>query len=296
MTSIYSRIRATGTSLSDSIVTAGADPKTTVGMAEGAARQALDGAGLTPADVDFLVIGTTSPDIVFPNVGCLLQERLGMGGCAAFSVEAGSTGFIYALSIADRFVASGQATCALVIGADTLAIGSDINNRETSGNYAAAAGAVVLESASKPGIVSSHLGADRNDKDLLQEVVSPNQTDNAEDHTLGTTDAEVFKPAVEALRTVVDEALARQSLTSDDINWVILQQSNRAVIQATARGLGIPMQKVILAPGDQDDMATAATPLALDRAIRDGRIRDGDLLLLVALGDSITWGSALIRF
>ena len=296
MTPIYSRIRATGTSLSDSIVTDGADPKTTVDMAEGAARQALDGAGLTPADVDFLVIGTTSPDIVFPNVGCLLQERLGMRGCAAFSVEAGSTGFIYALSIADRFIASGQATCALVIGADTLANGSDINNRETPGNYAAAAGAVVLESASKPGIVSSHLGADRNDKDLLQEVVSPNQIDNAEDHTLGTTDAEVFKPAVEALRTVVDEALARQSLTSDDINWVILQQSNLAVIQATARGLGIPMQKVIPAPGDHDDMATAATPLALDRAIRDGRIRDGDLLLLVALGDSVTWGSALIRF
>jgi 3-oxoacyl-[acyl-carrier-protein] synthase-3 len=295
MTSIYSRIRATGTSLSDSVVTDGVGQQTTVGMAEGATRQALDDAGLTPADIDFLVIGTTSPDVVFPNVGCLLQERMGMRGCAAFSVEAGSTGFIYALSIADRFVASGQATCALVIGADTLPGSSEASDRETPANYAAAAGAVVLESASEPGIVSSHLGADRRYNKLLLEVAAQNQADNVEDHMLGVPDTDVFKSAVESLRTVVDETLARHNLNIDDINWIIPQQTALTVIQATARGLGISMQKVITAPEDHGDMVTAAIPLALDRAIRDGRINGGDLLLLMALGDAVTWGSALIR-
>jgi 3-oxoacyl-[acyl-carrier-protein] synthase-3 len=303
MTSTYSRIRATGTSLSDRIVTNGVsdvrpdtvERQTTVGMAEGAARQALDDAELTPADVDFLVIGTTSPDVVFPNVGCLLQKRLGMRGCAAFSVEAGSTGFIYALSIADRFVATGQASCALVIGADTLSGSADIDDGKAHGYYAAAAGAVVLESAGEPGIVFCHLGAERHYKELRRESASPNQTDNAEDHVIGAMHAEAFDSAVESLRTVVEETLVRHSLTSDEISWMIPQQTDLTVIQATARRLGIPMQRVILSHARHGDTVTAAVPLALDLAIRDGRISDGDLLLLVALGGAITWGSALIR-
>jgi 3-oxoacyl-[acyl-carrier-protein] synthase-3 len=251
-------------------------------MAEGAARQALDDAKLTPADVDFLIIGTTSPDVVFPNVGCLLQERLGISGGAAFSVEAGSAGFIYALSIADRFIASAQAQCALVIGADTLAGGSEGHDRASPADYAAAAGAVVLEAASEPGIVAMHLGADRDDKNIPQGAAAPRETEG-------------FKPAWASLRTVLDETLARHGLSIDEINGVLPQQADLPAIQAMARHLGIPMQKVILTRDYHGDRAAAEVPLALDLAIREGRIGAGDLLLLVALGDTVTWGSALIR-
>lgn len=274
-------------------LTAGAeDPQTTVGMAEGAARQALDDAKLTPADVDFLIIGTTSPDVVFPNVGCLLQERLGIRGCAAFSVEAGSAGFIYALSIADRFIASAQAQCALVIGADTRAGGHD---RASPAHYAAAAGAVVLEAASEPGIVAMHLGVDGDDENIPQKAASPRRVDNAADQTQGTAETQGFKPAWESLRTILDESLANHSLSIDEINGMLPQQADLPVIKAMARHLGIPMQKVILTSHDHGDRAAAEVPLALDLAIREGRIGAGDLLLLVALGDAVTWGSALIR-
>ena len=295
MTSTYSRIRATGTSLSDGSVTDAVNSQTTVDMAEGAARQAIDGGGFTPEDIDFLVIATTSPDVVFPNVGCLLQERLGMRGCAAFSVEAGSTGFIYALSIADKFVASGQARCALVIGADTLSGSSDAGHRETAADCTAAAGAVVLVSASEPGIVSSNLGADRRYKALLPAIAVSNQADNVQDQAPGVTDTGEFESAVDSLRQVVDKTLTRQKLSSDDVDWMIPQQTNLTTIQATARGLGISMQKVVVVPEYHGDMATAAIPVALDCAIRDGRISDGDLLLLAAVGGAVTWGSALIR-
>jgi len=271
------------------------DPQTTVGMAEGAARQALDDAKLTPADVDFLIIGTTSPDVVFPNVGCLLQERLGIRGGAAFSVEAGSAGFIYALSIADRFIASAQAQCALVIGADTLAGGSEGHDRASPANYAAAAGAVVLEAASEPGIVAMHLGADRDDENIPPGAAAPRRADNAADQTHGTAETEGFRPAWASLRTVLDETLARHSLSIDEINGMLPQQADLPVLQAMARHLGIPMQKVILTREYHGDRASAEVPLALDLAIREGRIGAGDLLLLVALGDTVTWGSALIR-
>jgi len=295
MTSTYSRIRATGTALFDDAVADGADPQPTVAMAEGASRQALNDAGLTPADVDFLVIGTTSPDIVFPNAGCLLQQRMDIRGCAAFSLEAGPTGFLYALNIADRFIGSGQATCALVIGADSLAGSADGNGGETQASYAAAAGAVVLESASEPGIISSHLGADPIYKKSPPQAVAQGQADNIEDNSLEAPGTDVFKSAVESLRGVVVETLGRSKLTSDEINWMITQRSDPAVIQATSRGLGISMQKVIMVPEDYGDLVTASIPVALDREIRNGRISDGDLLLLAALGGAVTWGSALIR-
>lgn len=275
MTAIYSRIRSTGASLSSypaaeqSVATTDQHP--TVGTAERAARQALADADLAPTDVDFLVIGTCSPDVVFPNVACILQERLGIRGCAAFSVEAGATGFIYALSISDRFIATGQNSRALVIGAESLTKNSGPG---TPDEFVAAAGAVVLEPGSSPGIVSCYLGADRNFAELPAEDV---------------------KTAVASLRPSVEEALGRQQLKVADIDWVIAHQSDPGVILEAAESLGVANGKFILPREDRRDIGAASIPLTFDAAIRDGRVSPGDLLLLVALGGSVTWGSALIR-
>jgi len=291
MTVTYSRIRATGTSLTDRAETNGVGEQSTIGPAEGASRQALDDAGLNPADIDFLVIGTTSPDIVFPNGGCLLQERLGITGCAAFSVEAGSTGFNYALSIADRFIVGHQATCALVVGADILSGQSEASDRAAPAKYTAAAGAVILESAGEPGILSSQLGSGRRKQQLPPESAAQKHAD-----TLEAPDTGDFQSAVTSLRTGVDETLTRHKLAGGDIDWMIPQETSLARVQAISRGLGIAAEKVIVAPEDYGDMVTATIPLAFDHASRNGQIATGDLILLAALGNSGTWGSALIRY
>ena len=299
MTSTYSRIRSTGSSLSSRLAAEpgvdSVDPQTTVSMAELAARRALDDAGLSSADVDFLVIGTTSPDVVFPNVGCLLQKRLDIRGCPAFSVEAGTTGFIYALSIADRFIATGQSRCALVIGAETLAAGPGTGGVEKPGDGIAAAGAVVLETAATPGIVSCHLGADHRFANLPTGDIGPDQSANSGNDALIGADRKTVMSAIQHLRASVDEALLRQELSGTEIDWVIARQTDRNLIRETAECLGIATERIILPPEDYVDSAAAVMPLTLDKAIRGGQIKNGDLLLLMALGGAVTWGSALIR-
>jgi len=276
-----------------------ADDQTTVDMAEGAARQALESAGIEPEDIDFIVVGTTSPDVVFPNVGCLLQERLGIRGCAAFGLEAACSGFIYALSIADRFVASGQARHALVVGAETLSRMTDWNDRATCVIFGDGGGAVVLEPADEPGIVSCHLGADGHYKDLLYHPYGVSKQRGADDkegpyiHMRGN---EVFKVAVKTLEGIVDETLTANNLKCDEIDWLIPHQANLRIIQATARRLGFSMDKVILTVQDHGNTSAASVPMAMDVAVRDGRIRRGDLVLLEAFGGGFTWGSALIRY
>jgi 3-oxoacyl-[acyl-carrier-protein] synthase-3 len=276
-----------------------ADGQTTADLAEGAARAALASAGVDAADVDFLVVGTTTPDVVFPNVGCLLQERLGIHGCPAFSVEAACSGFIYALSIADRFVASGQARCALVIGAETLSRITDWTDRTTCVLFADGAGAVVLQPAAEPGVMSCHLGADGRYKDLLYYPYGPSRRpDPAHDegafiHMKGN---EVFKVAVKTLEGIVGEALAANHLDCSAIDWLIPHQANLRIIQATAKRLNMSMDKVILTLQDHGNTSAASVPMALDVAIRDGRIRRGDLLLLEAFGGGFTWGASLIRY
>ena len=282
MTSAYSRISASGSSLFEGDTADGADAQMTVGMAERASRQALDDAGLAAADIDFLVLATTSPDIVFPNGGCLLQQRLGLRGCAAFSVEAGSTGFVYALSIADRFIATGQATRALIIGADTLAGRSG-------------AGALILEAASEPGILSSNLGGDRGNPHAPTDSTRRQPADIREDNMLGVQDAESFASTVESLCAAFHENLARHQLAGGDIDCFIPQQTDETVIQMLSHGLDIPMRKMVVVPENLGDRATAVIPLAFDHAIRTDRIGDGDLVALAALGSEGTWGTALIR-
>jgi 3-oxoacyl-[acyl-carrier-protein] synthase-3 len=276
-----------------------ASGETTVDLAERAARAALDAAGVKPTDVDFIAFGTTTPDMFFPNCGALLQARLGCRGAAAFSVETACSGFMYALSIADKFVRFGDARRALVIGAETLSRITDWSDRTTAVLFADGAGAVVLEPANEPGILSTHLHADGVHGDLLfcGGGLGSNSTDPAKARrAIMMTGSEVFKIAVTTLGKAIDEALAANALERSAIDWLVPHQANMRIIQATARKLDLPMERVITTVQDHGNTSAASVPLALDTGVRDGRIKRGDLVLLEAFGGGITWGSALIRF
>jgi len=324
MTKLYSRISGTGRCLPERILTnaelekmvdttdewirsrtgierrhIAADNQTTVDLAEGAARQAMEAAGVEPGEIDFLVIGTTTPDVVFPNMGCLLQERLGIGGFAAFSLEAACRGFIYALGIGDQFISSGKVKRALVIGAETLSRITDWTDRSTCVIFGDGAGAVVLEPSDEQGVISTHLRADGQYKDLLYYPYGTSRIQGPEDqerpfiHMKGN---EVFKVAVKRLESIVDETMEANKLEHGSIDWLIPHQANLRIIQLTAKRLGMPMEKVILTLQDHGNTSAASVPMALDVAVRDGRIKRGDLLLLEAFGGGFTWGAALIRY
>jgi 3-oxoacyl-[acyl-carrier-protein] synthase III len=272
-----------------------ASGETTVDLAERAARAALDAAGVRATDVDFIAFGTTTPDMVFPNCGALLQARLGCRGAAAFSLETACSGFMYALSIADKFVRFGEARRALAIGAETLSRITDWSDRSTAVLFADGAGAVVLEPADEPGVLSTHLHADGSYKDLLYcggGIADPAKTRRA----ITMTGSEVFKIAVSTLGRAIDEALAANALDRSAIDWLVPHQANLRIIQATARKLDMSMDRVITTIHEHGNTSAASVPLALDVGVRDGRIKRGDLLLLEAFGGGITWGSALIRY
>lgn len=276
-----------------------ADDQATSDLAEQAALQAMAAAGVTAADIDFLVVGTTTPDLVFPNVGCLVQRKLGIHGCAAFSLEAACSGFIYALTMADRFVASGLAKCALVIGAETLSRIVDWSDRATCVLFGDGAGAVVLKPADEPGILSCHLGADGHYSDLLYHPYGTSRPQRAADTErpfMQMKGNEVFKVAVKTLEGIVEQALTANNMDRSAIDWLIPHQANIRIIQATARRLDMPMEKVVLTLQDHGNTSAASVPIALDVAIRDGRVKRGDLLLLEAFGGGLTWGSALVRY
>jgi 3-oxoacyl-[acyl-carrier-protein] synthase III len=279
-----------------------ADQETTVDLAEPAARRALEAAGVRPQEVDFIAFGTTTPDYIFPNCGALLQQRLGCrAGCPAFSLETACSGFIYALAIADKFVRVGEASCALVVGSETLSRITDWSDRSTAVLFADGAGAVVLRPAEHPGIISTHLHADGNFKDTLycEGGVSRNTPVYAElqkARFIRMAGSEVFKIAVTSLGKVVDEALAATRLDRSAIDWLVPHQANIRIIQATARKLELPMERVIVTVQDHGNTSTASVPLALDVGVRDGRIKRGNLLLLEAFGGGVTWGAALVRY
>jgi 3-oxoacyl-[acyl-carrier-protein] synthase-3 len=272
-----------------------ADGQTTVDLAEHAARRALEAAGIAPADVDFIAFGTTTPDLVFPNCGVLLQQRLGCRGSPAFSVETACAGFMYALSIADKYVRCGEAKRALVIGAETLSRMTDWNDRGTAVLFADGAGAVVLEPSAEPGVLSTHLHADGQYKDLLY-CGSGVSRGFAPKLVITMSGNEVFKVAVTKLGQAVDETLAANGLTKEALDWLVPHQANIRIIQAMARRLDMPMEKVIVTVQEHGNTSAASVPLALDVAVRDGRIKRGELLLLEAFGGGFTWGSALVRY
>ena len=270
----------------------------TTDLCEHAARNALQAAGVKPEEIDLIVVGTTTPDQVFPNVGVLLQSRLGMHGCPAFSVEAACTGFIYALSVADKFIQSGSAKTALVVGGETISRITDWTDRTTAVLFGDGAGAVVLRADSEPGLVSTHLHADGQYKDLLYfpTGVSLGMQPVGGANSIQMKGNEVFKVAVNTLGRIVDETLAANGLQKKDIDWLIPHQANIRIIQATAKKLELPMERVILTVQDHGNTSAASVPMALDVAVRDGRIKSGDLLLLEAFGGGFTWGSALVRW
>jgi 3-oxoacyl-[acyl-carrier-protein] synthase III len=275
-----------------------ADGETTVDLAEHAARRACEAAGIKPTDVDFIAFGTTTPDLVFPNCGTLLQGRLGCRGVPAFSVETACAGFMYALSIADKYVRCGDSKRALVVGAETLSRITDWSDRSTAILFADGAGAVVLAPSEEAGIVSTHLHSDGFYKDLLYcgSGVSKGFGEGKPLLSISMAGSEVFKVAVTTLGKAVDEALGVNGLGRGDIDWLVPHQANIRIIQAMARKLDLPLERVIVTVQDHGNTSAASVPMALDVAVRDGRIKRGDLLLLEAFGGGFTWGSALIRY
>ena len=276
-----------------------ADGETTCDLCEHAARRAMEAAGVDASDIDMIVVGTTTPDQIFPNVACLLQERLGNRGVPAVGLEAACSGFIYGLSIADKFIRTGAAKRVLVIGAETLSRFIDWNDRSTCVLFGDGAGAVIIEAAEEAGVISTHIHADGNYKDLLYfpSGVSKgfNDLKSGKDF-VQMKGNEVFKVAVNTLGRIAKETLDANGISRDEIDWLIPHQANIRIIEATAKKLKMPMERVVLTVQDHGNTSSASVPMALDTAVRDGRIQRGDMLLLEAFGGGFTWGSALIRY
>ncbi len=264
-----------------------------------AAKNAIEDAGITAEDIDLIVVGTTSPDLIFPNIATIIQEKLGIHGCAAFSIEAACTGFIYALTTADKFVRLGEAKCALVIGAEIITKLIDWTDRTTCVLFGDGAGAVILKPSKEQGIISCHLGADGKYKDLLYYPVGVSK-DLAKagvgDSRIIMSGNEVFKVAVKTLGNVATQTLKANNIDQSELDWLIPHQANLRIIQATAKRLGLPMKKVILTVQDHGNTSAASVPLALDVSVRDGRVKRGQLVLMEAFGGGFTWGSVLMRF
>ncbi len=275
------------------------DGQNTVDLAERAARNAIEAAGLKPQDIDLIVVATTTADRVFPSTACLLQSRLDIHGCAAFDIQAVCTGFIYALGVAEKFIKTGSASRALVVGAETFSRLLNWNDRGTCVLFGDGAGAVVLEADEETGILSAHLHADGDYEALLRVPYGPSQgfeVMNEINTKVEMRGNEVFKMAVNTLGRIVDETLQANDLERTDIDWLVPHQANLRIIHATARKLKMPLDRVVITVQEQGNTSAASVPLALDTAVRDGRIKKGEMLLLEAFGGGFTWGSALVRY
>lgn len=273
--------------------------QTTCDLAEQAARAAMDMAGVCNKDIDLIIVATTTPDKVFPSTACLLQQKLDVHGCAAFDIQAVCTGFVYAIAVADKFIRCGSARTALVVGAETMSKIIDWTDRGTCVLFGDGAGAVILQASEEPGILSSHLHADGSYKDLL--TVNAGVSSDYDAVTAGTAFVkmqgnEVFKMAVKTLGRIVDETLAANNMEKSDIDWLVPHQANIRIIAATAKKLKMPMDQVVVTVQDHGNTSAASVPLALDVAVRDGRIKKGDTLLFEAFGGGFTWGSTLLKF
>jgi 3-oxoacyl-[acyl-carrier-protein] synthase-3 len=270
--------------------------ETTVDMAEHAARAALAAAGRDASEVDLIVVGTCTPDLIFPNAGVMLQARLGNFGSPALGVEAACCSFLYALSMADKFIRAGEAKLALVVGADSLSRITNQQDRGTAILFGDGAGAVLLGPDAEPGILSTHLHADGSYIELLRCTGGVSTGFHPEGDYITMEGSAVFKIAVQMLGAAAEEALAANSLGKEALTWLVPHQANIRIIQAMARRLGLPLERTILTVADHGNTSSASVPLALDVGVRDGRIKRGDLLLLEAFGGGFTWGSALIRY
>lgn len=266
-------------------------------LAHEASRRALAAAGRSPADVDLVIVATSTPDYIFPSAATLLQGKLGIGnGAPAFDVQAVCSGFVYALSIAEKFIRSGSHRCALVVGAEVFSRIMDWSDRGTCVLFGDGAGAVVLEASAQPGVLASALHADGRHHGLL---AVPGQVCGGQpigDPFLRMDGQAVFKFAVKVLADVAGEVLDSAGMTAAQVDWLIPHQANIRILQATAKKLGLPMEKCIVTVERHGNTSAASVPLALDEAVRSGRVQRGQHLLLEGVGGGFTWGAVLLRF
>jgi 3-oxoacyl-[acyl-carrier-protein] synthase III len=269
---------------------------TTSDLGVAAARQAIEAAGISAGDIDLIILATSTPDMVFPSAACILQNKLGIAGCAAFDVQAVCSGFVYALAIADSMIKTGAANKALVIGAEVFSRILDFNDRTTCVLFGDGAGAVVLEASDTPGILASDLHADGKHVGILcvPGTVSGGQVMG--DPLLKMDGQAVFKLAVGVLEEAARAVLAKAGKTEADIDWLIPHQANIRIMQGTARKLKLPSEKLVVTVNEHGNTSAASIPLALDTAVRSGKVKKGDTLMLEGVGGGFTWGAVLLDF
>lgn len=273
--------------------------ETTGDMAEVAARRALEAAATDVADVDLIILATTTPDKVFPSTACILQRRLGISGAPAFDIHAACSGFVYALDVANRFIKTGGSRCCLVVGAETYSRIINWEDRSTCVLFGDGAGAVVLKASDTAGILSTHIHADGQHEELLHVpagVSSGYAQLRDEAAFIEMKGNEVFRKAVSQLGKIAAETLASNNVAQETVDWFIPHQANLRIIAAAAKKLKLPMERVVVTVDEHANTSSASIPLAMDVAVRDGRIQRGDMLLLEAFGGGFTWGSALLRY
>lgn len=265
-------------------------------LAVEAAKQAIASAGLQPSDIDLIIVATSTPDMVFPSTACILQNKLGIAGCAAFDMQAVCSGFVYALTVADAMIKSGAASKALVVGAEVFSRILDFSDRTTCVLFGDGAGAVVLEASSTPGILASDLHADGKHVGIL---CVPGHVSGGKvigDALLKMDGQAVFKLAVGVLESAARTTLAKANLTDADIDWLIPHQANIRIMQSTAKKLKLPFEKLIVTVDQHGNTSAASIPLALDVSVRSGRIKKGDTLMLEGVGGGFTWGAVLLNY
>ena len=263
-------------------------------LAEQASRRAIAAAGIALDSIDLIIVATTTPDRIFPSTACLLQHKLGIAGCPAFDLQAVCSGFVYALATADQFIRNGAARRALVVGAETLSRITDWSDRGNCILWGDGAGAVVLAESAEPGIISTHLHADGRYHHLLHVADSPSRSGRRP--TIQMEGNAVFKMAVNTLDAIVDETLGANGLEKAHVDWLVPHQANIRIIQATAKKLGMSMDRVVVTVAGHGNTSAASIPLALDVAVGDGRIKRGETILMEAFGGGFTWGSALLTY
>ena len=276
-----------------------ADGQTTVDLAEIASRRAIEAAGIEAQDIDLIIFATSTPDKIFPSSACILQARLDIHGSPAFDIQAVCTGFVYALAIAEKFIKTGSSKKALVVGAEVFSRILNWKDRTTCVLFGDGAGAVILEASEETGILSTHIHADGQYENLL--LVPHGIGDGYDKVKAGEAFVEmkgneVFKMAVNTLGRIVDETLAANNMMKSDIDWLVPHQANIRIISATAKKLKMSMDQVVVTVNTHGNTSAASVPLALDVAVRDGRIKPNELLLLEAFGGGFTWGAVLVRF
>ena len=273
-----------------------ADEVTCSDLALHASRQAMQAAGRSAKDIDLIIVATSTPDMVFPSTACILQHKLGANGCAAFDLQAVCSGFVYALTVADAMVRGGAARCALVVGAEIFSRILDFNDRSTCVLFGDGAGAVVLEASDVPGILASDLHADGRHVDLLCTPGTVSGGRVVGDPLLRMDGPAVFKLAVNVLESAARNVLETAGRSASDLDWLVPHQANIRIMQSTARKLKLPLEKLISTVDEHGNTSAASVPMALDVAVRDGRIKAGDTVMLEGVGGGFAWGAVLLDF